>query len=79
MLRKIEATRRQAEKIRLAKEQNDKRLQDMQRLDGERSQEVLAKKLKVVEDRAKRMEAEARRKEQKGIKEQREGQLRRKE
>lgn len=77
MLRKIEATRRQAERIRLAKEQNDKRLKDMQRLDEERSQEVLVKKLKAVEDRAKRIEAEARWKEQKGIKEQREGQLRR--
>ena len=36
----------------------EQKLKDMQRLDEERSQEVLTRRLKAIEDRKKRLEAE---------------------
>ena len=57
MIRKIEETRRMAEKIKRAKEQKDKELEESQLLDEENHKNLISKKLKVIEDRKVRIAA----------------------
>ena len=57
MIRKIEETRRMAEKIRKAKEQKDRELEESQIVDEENHKYLITKKLKVIEDRKGRIAA----------------------
>ena len=57
IMRKIDETRRLAQKIQKAKEQKDREMQDALVIDEEKHREVVVKKMKVIEDRKSKLAA----------------------